>query len=66
MKWIKIEEGIDSTLPDEGVVVSAYTEIDGILPSMYIDEDGEWISDCYRWSGNRVTHWYLATPPEDK
>lgn len=53
----------NNMLPERGVKVLAYTNFDGFLPYMYLDEDGEWISSCFRWSGQTVTHWMPVPAP---
>lgn len=62
-KWINI----DLRPPEKETTVIAYTVEDGIIYGMYIDEDGEWVSRYFRWSGGRVTHWMpLPKPPVAK
>lgn len=58
--WIDV----NSRLPEIGVKVCAYTEYDRFLPYMYLNDDGEWVSSYFRWSGRTVTHWMpLPAPP---
>lgn len=55
---------INNRLPERNVKVCAYTDYDGFLPYMYLDDDNEWVSSCFIWSGRTVTHWMpIPEPP---
>lgn len=56
--WISVHD----QMPDNYQRVAVWTRSDGYVPFVY-HEDGMWISEILRWSGN-PTHWMpLPEPP---
>jgi len=58
--WISVED----SMPENDVRVIGCTDYDGVLYDMLL-RDGNWMTDCTRWSGDTVTHWqHDLQPPE--
>jgi hypothetical protein len=62
MEWISVED----ELPKINQAVIGYTNRDGHIWDIYLNEDEEWITQYIRWSGTVVTHWMpLPSKPRD-